>query len=425
MRIGIIGGGASGMILAAKLRNKDVTILERNSKLGKKLLLTGNGKCNFTNLDFKNLSDIYNNDFASDIYRRYDNVSFIDFFKSIGIIPKIEKHKNISYIYPNTNKATSVYYCLYDKIIDNNINIIYNTYVIDIKHSDNSYKVICDDGKTYEFDKVVLSTGGNSYKNTGSDGTGYEIAKKLGHSINKIAPGLTALNYALTDKNIIIDGKCRVNASVKYQDNDKVIFYESGEIQITSDTISGIPVINFSSKIGRDLANKNDLILNIDFSDALINDSSLIDKQSDQSSKDNYELVLSKLIKRRDNTKYRKTHDFLCGYLPDEINESILKLSGVYNKKLSELNNIDFENIAKNIISFKVRIVSKPNFDFAQITLGGVNVDEIDINTLESKLVKGLYFTGELLDIDGKCGGYNLQLSYSSASIVADSLKGD
>ena len=423
MNIGIIGGGASGMILASKLKNKNVTVIEKNNKLGKKLLLTGNGKCNYTNLNFNDLSKIYNNDFAGNLYNKYDNYSFIEYFKELGIVPKVETHKGIEYIYPNSNKSTSVYYCLFDRIMNNGVNIIYGSEVTDINYSNNKFKVIINGNKELEFDKIVLATGGKSYKNTGSDGAGHKLAKKLGHKVVDLLPGLTALKFTIDEKDSLkFDGKCRVNANVSYQSSiDNKKYEEFGEIQFSDDSISGIPILNLSNKIVRNLAKKSPIKVSIDFSDCLLNDIDNKDKVIlDENAK--VKVVKDRLFKRKEDANYRKTLDFLCGYLPDEINDILLKVSGISNKSLESVNDGDFEKLAKNIVSFDVYIHQIPSFDSAQITLGGIDVNEIDLNTLESKIVKGLYFTGEIIDIDGICGGYNLQLAYSTASIVADNI---
>lgn len=413
MKIGIIGGGASAMILASKLENCEVTILERNSKLGKKLLLTGNGKCNYTNLDFNEINSIYNNDFAVNVYNRYNNESFIDYFKKLGIVPKVEIHKGIHYVYPNSNKSTSVYYCLLDKIINNKVKILYNKLVKDVKYNGIVFNAICDDKETYEFDKIVLSTGGASYSKTGSDGMGYEIAKKFGHKIVDIVPGLTAMKYSFKSGNVSISDKCRVNATVVYSDGEDS-FLESGELQFNEDTISGIPILNFSSKIGRKLCSKKSIDFSIDFSNVLIEDNSDLNK---------IERVKKFLNNRIKNTSYRKIEDFLCGYLPDEINEVIFKMTKLTGKNISNLAESDLDNLADAISNMKIQVTYNSDFENAQVTLGGVDVSQVDNDTLESKLVKGLYFTGEILDIDGRCGGYNLQLAYSTASLVADAIK--
>ena len=416
MNIGIVGGGASGMILASKLTKYNVTILERNSKLGKKLLLTGNGKCNFTNLNFDNLSSIYNNDFAIDIYKRYDNNSFINYFNSIGIVPKVEVHRGISYIYPNSNKSTSVYYCLLDKIISNKVNVEYNTLVNDIHKDDDSFDVICDNGKEYKFDKIILSTGGMTYKKTGSDGVGYELAKTFSHNITKLYPGLCSLRYG-NNSNFLNDVKgIRVNARVIFED-----FNEFGEIQFNDSSISGIPIMNLSNKICSFFDKDIDIIL--DFSEVLLKND--IDVLNDNYKKTNKDEILTILNNRKRNISYKKARDFLCGYLPDELNHAIIKQIGLDDKNVLELTKEDLITIIDSLVNFKINVKPHISFDDAQITIGGVDVNEIDKNTLESKLVKNLYFIGEILDIDGICGGYNLQLAYSTASIVADSILND
>lgn len=403
MDIAIIGGGASGMMLASKLKNKKVTLFEKNAKLGKKLLLTGNGKCNFTNMDFENLNEIYNSDFAKNIYRKYDNISFINYFKELGIVPKVEVHKGIKYLYPNSNKATSVYYNLLDKIKDNKIDIVLNANIESILYKNNKYILETAD-KEFEFDKVVISTGGKSYKNTGSNGSGYILAKSLGHSIKPTFPGLCALkteNKDLKDlKGIRVDG--RVIA-----DFDNIHFEEVGEIQFTEFGISGIPIMNLSRKVSPYLSKS--IEIRLDFSVALNDSISETD-------------IEKYLIDRKNKVYYKDMKDFLCGFLPDELCDIIIKRSKVVSKDLASLNEKETNVLANNIVNFNIIINGTADFNNAQITVGGVDTNEVNEDTLESKLVRNLYFTGEVLDIDGKCGGYNLQLAYSTASIVADSL---
>ena len=435
MRIGIIGGGASGMILASKLSGYDVTILERNNKLGKKLCLTGNGKCNYTNLDFNDLNYIYNNEFARNIYRKFDNISFIEYFKKIGIVPKIEVHKGISYVYPNTGSALSVYYCLYDKIVSNKVNIIYNAKVVDIKKDNEIFKVNIENGNEYIFDKLVIATGGKSYQKTGSDGSGYELAKKLGHNITNLAPGLCKIKYKINSNHFNDIKNFRINAKVGLDslDNDKIILDETGEIQFTEKWLSGIPIMNLSNKIGRDIEKGISYKLKIDFSyplfenldngfiikkDTIVNDTSYRDFDK----KVNY--IKEILLERKNNNKYRNIKYFLSGFLPDDLSMMIYDKVGINANDLNvnDITDKEIEIILRNIVGFCVSINGRSNFDDAQITLGGVDVDEVNNDTLESKIVNNLYFTGEILDIDGICGGYNLQLAYSTASIVAESL---
>lgn len=425
MDIGIIGGGASGMLLASKLNKHKITILEKNSKLGKKLLLTGNGKCNFTNMNFDNLDYIYNCNLAKSLYSRYNNISFINYLKELGVVAKTETHKNIDYVYPNSNKATSVYYSLYDKIVNNNVNIIYNSNVISIKKNNNKFEIKTETGKSYLFDKLVFAFGGATYKKTGTDGKLFTIAKELGHTVNEALPGLTPLKYKVDNINInkINFTGFRVDAKVSTFDESERVVKEYGEIQFTKEYISGIPILNLSSKIARKLNEQKELNIYLDFSDALINNI-LNDKDNHLTDSDNYKekilLVKESLIERKNLIFYKKTEDFLCGYLPDELNAIISELLKIKNKKVSELTDSDLDNIAKIISNFKITIVKNNSYDNAQITIGGISTNEVDLDTLESKIIKGLYIIGESLDIDGICGGYNLQMCFSSASAVAD-----
>ena len=442
MDIGIVGGGSSGMILASILNKHHVTILEKNNKLGKKLLLTGNGKCNFTNLNFDNLEYIYNSAFAINLYKKYNNLSFIKYFESLGIVAKIETHKCIDYVYPNNNKATSVYYSLLDKIIKNNTDIVYNAKVISIYYINNKFEVNIDGNIKYIFDKLVLAFGGASYKKTGSSGECFSIVKGLGHKINDILPGLTPLRYCIDNINVnkINFTGFRVDARVSIVDNDKILFTEFGEIQFTKELISGIPILNISSKIARMMnCNIKDIEISLDFSNALINsmsnyeseyigdfNSQIFGKNSYISCyKDDKKLindVKNVLYKRMNTIPYKRVKDFLCGYLPDELNIIICEMLKLRNKMVKDLTSDELYSISKIITNFKVKVIKPNNFDNAQITVGGLDTSYFDSETLESKIVKGLYVIGEALDIDGICGGYNLQMCYSTASTVANSI---
>lgn len=427
MDIGIIGGGASGMILASKLNKHNVTIFERNNKFGKKLLLTGNGKCNFTNLNFENIDYIYNCDLAKELYIKFDNISFIDYLHSLGVVAKVEVHKNIKYVYPNSNKSTSVYYAILDKILQNNVNIKYDTRVLNVEKKNDKFEVMCQDNNKYIFDILVFATGGASYVKTGSDGSAFQIIQRLGHTVNALSPGLVPLSYEINGINIKKYSWTgfRVDANVKYIGDET--FSESGEIQFTKESLSGIPILNISNKISKKLIADNKKIeLHIDFSDAINNYEKIIGGNLIFSDKDSVEnkqyAIIQYLLKRQNDVAYKRVEDFLCGYLPDELNNVLFDILSLKNKKVKDLTNEDLASICKLIIDFKVIILNKLNFDNAQITIGGVNTSELSSNTLESKIVNGLYIIGEVLDIDGICGGYNLQMAYSTASCVAENI---
>lgn len=397
MDIAIIGGGASGMILASMLDKKygNVTIYEKNTKLGKKLLLTGNGKCNFTSGDFDNLKYIYNNDFAINLYNKYNNEKCLEFYKSLGIEPKLEIHKGKKYYYPKSNKSTSVYYNLLDKITTNGINIKCDCDIKSVDKKDSKYVITSNDGKKYTSDRIVFATGGLSYKKTGSDGEALNILKKFGHKIVKPIPGLTGL--ITSDKDISELKGVRVDCTIY---NEKYDIEESGEVQFTEYGISGIPVFNISNKINRFIDSGEKIILNIDF-----------------------EVTESDIKIRAKNLYYKKVRDFLCGLIPDELSLTILKRIKIdTNKSVKSLNETELKNIYNILSKFEISISSYQSFDNAQVTIGGVDVTDIDIETMESKKSPGLYIIGEALDIDGICGGYNLQLCYSTACAVCRGL---
>ena len=401
MDICIIGGGASGMILASKIHNNKVTIFDSNSKLGKKLLMTGNGKCNFTNGDFSNIDEVYNNDFARAIYNRYDNKSFIDYLESIGVVSKLVMHRELKCYYPNTNKASSVYFCLLDEITNNKHVIINDSTIDKVSFSNNKFTVEANN-KKYIFDKVVVATGGMTYPKTGSNGIGYKIAKDFSHNVIKPIPGLCGLKYSDSDLKKI--ESIRVDAKVKafIASNDKMLCEEVGEIQFSENFISGIPIFNISRNVARYIDEKQDISIRFDFVFDIDN-------------------IKAYLLNRKNNLKYKNTKYFLSGMLPDEISKVILHRANIDDKAVAEFTDKDILSLLNQLTEFKVSICGL-NSENAQITLGGVDTSEVNEKNLESKLVPGLYFIGEVLDIDGRCGGYNLQLAYATASIVADDL---
>ncbi len=436
MDIGIIGGGISGMILASKLNKHKVTILESNNRLGKKLLLTGNGKCNYTNMNFDNLDYIYNCKLAKELYNKYDNASFISYLYKLGIVPKIEVHKNIKYVYPNSNKATSVYYALYDKIISNNVKIKCDE-LVDKVYKENG-KFIVNAKNDYIFDKLVFATGGITYIKNECASTALSCIKSLGHTIVELSPGLTPINYSIKDVNLnkFDFNGFRIDAEVNYIDSEKV-YSEYGEIQFTKVNLSGIPILNMSNIISKPLNIYNEnIVLHLDFSNAILNvihynkdvnnNETLYKIKSINEYKENQKnrlsVVFDILINRKKELYYKNSQDFLCGFLPDELNQIIFSILKVKAKKVNDLSSNDILEIAKNLIDFKVYAAKSLKLDNAQITIGGVNTNEVNRDTLESKIVDGLYIIGEALDINGICGGYNIQIAYSSALTVANSL---
>ena len=382
----VIGAGASGVISSIfASKNNEVIVFERNSNPLKKLLLTGNGKCNYfnENQDISNYNSS-NIDLVERIISESNINSVLDFFDKIGIIPKIKN----GYYYPYSNLSNSIKEALLKEAILNGVKIQTEYLVSDIKKVNNKFIINND----LECDYVILSAGSKAYPKTGSDGIGYEILKSFGHTIIKVLPALTGV---IGDKSYFKDwAGIRVEASVSLYENDLFIKKEVGEIQLTKTGLSGICIFNLSSKVKRGLEQnkKEDVVINfLPFVDSI-----------------------EKFLNKRNNkVKGRTIIELLEGLINYKLVKIILSESKINeNKYYNELSDKEKEKLFNNLISFKVNIIDTNSFDNAQVCSGGLSLNEININTMESKLVSGLFITGELLDIDGICGGYNLTIAW-------------
>lgn len=397
MKVVIIGGGASGITSAITARRKgyDVVVLEKNSSLLKKLKITGNGHCNYYNED-QDLCHYHsdNSELISMIINsvNLENVSL--FFDSIGIIPRIKD----GYYYPFSNQAISVCSSLILEAQKLGVVLDTDVEVQELKKS-NRFQVITTNG-VYEADKVIVSTGGMSYQKTGSDGFGYRELKRLGHNINLLLPGLTPLIISNPKK----EWKgIRTDVSISLLENNKLVRKEFGEIQLTEDGISGICTMQLSSYISKGLyLGKNERIK--------INFLPFIDEDWFFVFMDN----------RSRKMKNRTVMELLEGILNYKLISVILKKE--QNLIWDECNNKEREFIKKNLLSYMVEVVDTKSFDYSQVTLGGVSLLEVNLETMESKKVKDLYITGELLDITGDCGGYNLTIAWITGLIAGECL---
>jgi predicted Rossmann fold flavoprotein len=397
----IIGGGASGLACAIELarKNINVTILERNNICGKKLLLTGNGKCNYWNLIQDN-----NNYHSSDktildsILNDNNKNKVIDFFNSLNIICKNKD----GYLYPNSNESKTILESLLLEAKLNNIKIKYNTLVNNIIKENNKF-IIYTNNEILKCDKLVIAAGSCSAPKTGSDGIGYKLASNFKHTIIKPLPALVQLissGFFLKEWNGV-----RQDAVVSLYQNNELIQKEKGEIQLTDYGISGICVLQLSSNVSRGLnLNKKE--------EVSINFLPMLNKKE-----------LEEFFEKNNN---KTIYETLCHALNSKLVNVILEVSKL--DKSSNWHNIEINqqnNIINNIIAFKLNIIGTKGFDNAQVTSGGVSLKEVNPKTLESKLVKDLYFTGEILDCDGACGGYNLGFAWLSGLLVGNSIKND
>jgi len=397
----VIGGGASGLVSAiyAAKENNEVIILERNSTCGKKILITGNGRCNYYNddQDINNYHTSSNIDLTK-IINEESNVENLKFFESIGIMPKIKN----GYYYPLSNQATSILNSLVTEAVSLNIDIKNNILVKDIIVENNLFKIITD-YEIYECDKVILATGSKAAPKTGSDGFGYELSKKLGHTVIKPLPSLVQLiaNDKITSS---WDG-VRSDALVSIYVNDELQKEELGEIMLTDYGVSGICVFNLSSIAARNLDINNEVSLKINFVP-------------------NIELTVEWFNEFNSKVHDRTLSEILDGILNYKLVNAILNKNKIdRDSKWDELNDDKKELLINSLKSYELEIVGTNSFDKAQVCSGGVSLEEINLETMESKIISNLFIVGELLDVDGDCGGYNLNWAWTSGKLAGKGTK--
>ena len=388
MDVIVVGGGASGMTAAinSKRYGNNVTIIEKNNILGKKLLLTGNGRCNYYN-DNMNINNFYSNKDVSRFVNE-DNLNKVkELFDSVGIIPRIKD----GYYYPYSNISNAIQNSLLTEINNLNIKII-NEEVIDIDK--NNKFIIKTNNNYYECDKLILSTGGITYPKTGSDGFGYKILKKFNHNIITPKPALVPL---ISNENVKEWKGIRVNSNIKLYINNKFITEEAGEIQLTDYGISGICIMNLSRFINKE--NKNTIV--IDFIPNINN-------------------LLEFINNRNNKLLNRNIIELLECLLNYKLLYFILRKIHINpDNNWDNLTNKEKELLVNSLKSYKLNIIDTKDENYGETTCGGVDLDEIN-NNCESKKVNNLFITGEILDIDGKCGGYNLTIAWITGILAGE-----
>lgn len=393
----IIGGGASGIVagIYAKKRGLDVTILEKNNEVLKKLLLTGNGKCNYFNEYFDETKiNSENKELAKMIFSE-DNINEAKvFFENIGIVPKVKN----GYCYPFANNS----YCMKESLINEakncGVKIKTNIFVNTIERKSNKFIVNND----YECDYLVLSTGSKSALKDADMFNGYKLLKSFGHKIIKPLPSLVQLKGSETyfDK----WAKIRCDVSVKWFEDGKLKKEEKGEIQLTDYGVSGICILNLSSGIIRGLANNNHEEIKIDFLPFTSDHFAFIEKRK----------------KLMPNSTIMEFLESLINY---KVMKIILKKSEINEEKIvSSLSETELKRLINNLQAFCLNITGYKSFLDSQVTSGGLDLNEVYIDRLESKRIPNLFITGELLDIDGVCGGYNLMNAWITGIIVGKSV---
>lgn len=398
-KIGIIGAGPAGVFAAIHIKNENnkVYLLDKNKNIGEKLKITGNGRCNVTNAKYydefmENI--IRNKNFLYSSFTRFDNYSLIDFLNKEGIETIIEDDGKV---FPKSSKSSEII-SLFERLIkEKGIAFLPNTRVINIEKTD--CFLVETSGKKYKFDSLIIATGGLTYPKTGSSGDGYAFAQSLGHNIIEAKPSLMPLylKERLDVRALSLSDKV---LSLKTKQNSYEI---RGDIMLTSSFITGPAALKIQAMAARD-----DL------------ETIAIDFLPSYSEKELDDLLISLLEK---NSK-KNISNVLNTILNYQLISLIMDKSGVDKDiKVSELSRHDRKNIVSIFKNFELKLSKKVNFKNAVVTSGGVDLKEINPKTIESKLVKDLYFIGEVLDIDALTGGFNLQISFTTAYAASLDIK--
>lgn len=395
MKIAVIGAGPSGMMAAfAAASNHEVTIFEKNEKLGKKLYITGKGRCNLTN--YVDASDFFKNVISnkkfvySSIYS-FDPFMTMDLFNSYGLQLKVERGNRV---FPMSDKASDVIKTYEKMLKERNVKIFLNT---PCKTIDKKDKFIIN-GK-YSFDKVIIATGGISYKETGSTGDGYKFAEKFNI---KLKERKQALCGALTNEPLDLSGLSLKNVEILAYSEGKLIAKEFGEMLFTHIGVSGPIILTLSSKINR----MSKIKLYLDLKPGLT-----------------YDELDKRILRDFDKFPNKDIRNALINLLPRDLIFYVLKKSNISSyKKVNQITGQERDNLKSSIKKFDLDYKCLEDINRAIITSGGISVDEINPHTMESKKVKGLYFVGEVLDIDALTGGFNIQLANSTAYLCGSNI---
>ncbi|MGN0375715.1 MAG: NAD(P)/FAD-dependent oxidoreductase [Butyrivibrio sp.] len=405
----VVGGGAAGMMAAVSAARcgHTVDIYEKNEKLGKKIYITGKGRCNVTNAcDTEELFNkiVTNRKFMYSAVYTFDNNMVQDFFEEEGCPLKTERGNRV---FPVSDKSYDIINALERAMKKAGVNIHLNSNVTDILIEDNKAAGIEVSGKKVMGDAVIVATGGYSYPSTGSTGAGHGFAKKAGHRITKCVPALvpfTAGEEWVKD----LQGLSLKNAGVKLYDGDKMIYEDFGELLFTHFGVSGPTVLSASSYV-TDIIRQRELRLVIDLKPALS------EEQLDE-----------RILKDFEEVRNKNFANSLDKLFPKSLIPVIIMRSGISpDKKIHDIRREERKKLVFLTKNFDVTLTGLRGFNEAIITHGGIDVKEIDPGTMESRLVSNLYFAGEILDVDAVTGGYNLQIAWSTGYLAGYSVKED
>ena len=399
MKIAIIGAGASGMMaaIAAAKNGAQVTLIEKNDRVGKKILATGNGKCNFTNKsmcsdDFNSQNPNIYNDYIS----RFDNNEVIAFFKSLGMLIKVRN----GYCYPRSEQAATILDLLRLQLKQHNIKVLTQTYPVSIQKKKKDFEIIFNNNERAFFQRIILSCGSFAGDKNRNEYSGYDYAKNLGHHLIPIVPALVQLRCAKQDFKPISGVRC--DANIKLYIDNKLTKEEFGELQLTDYGLSGIPIFQLSRFASYGIYDKKDIYTVIDFLPEYDMNTWLSYGEEKWNSID----------------KNCTLEEYFQGFLNKKLNLFFIKNAGL--KADASMNKLIFSDIKKILIAmkqWKVIITGTNPYENAQVCAGGVSLMDVT-DHLESKIVPGIFFAGEMLDVDGRCGGYNLQWAWTSGYLA-------
>ncbi|KAB1439584.1 NAD(P)/FAD-dependent oxidoreductase [Candidatus Galacturonibacter soehngenii] len=396
----VIGAGAAGVMAAitAARNHAKVTILEHTQRFGKKLLATGNGRCNLTNLS--QLPEHYRSDnhkFPMQVISQFNEKQTLQFFEEIGIYTK----QKLGYVYPYSEQASAVLDLLKLELDRLHINIIYSVSIKEIKKKQRFQ--ILTDTVTYTCDKVIMAMGSKAAPKTGSDGSGYALAKQIGHRIITPLPALVQLRCSGDYFKSLAGVRCE--ARLRLMIDKKVVVEDKGELQLTDYGISGIPTFQISRYAIRAVEKGKAVSVYIDF---------IPDKNEKE--------IISFLYSQIRHDPKKKMEDILIGLFNKKLVPVLLNQANLSGKSLGkELKEVQINRLIQKIKAFEVKVTSYNSFEQAQVCSGGVDTRELFPDTLESLKMPGIYLAGELLDVDGICGGYNLQWAWSSGYVAGKS----
>ena len=406
-KVVVIGGGAAGSyaaITAAK-NGHDVTLVEKNEKIGKKIYITGKGRCNLTNASdmevlFSNIMS--NRKFLYSAFYACDNSSVIDFFETNGMATKIERGNRV---FPVSDHSSDVISTLTKALRKENVRLLFNTSVKNILIEDNAAcGVVLSDNTKIKADSVIVATGGLSYKSTGSTGEGHQMAKKLGHKIVECTPALVPFNIKESWVKEL-QGLSLKNTAIRIYKEKKKVYEDFGEMLFTHFGVSGPMILSASASIKPALFKEN-LKLVIDLKPALTSEQ--LDKR---------------ILRDFDEEKNKQFKNSIGKLLPQKLVPVIIELSKINpDKKVNEVSKEERLLLVNLIKNLTVTVEGLRDWNEAIITKGGVSVKEVNPSTMESKLINNLYFAGEVLDLDAMTGGYNLQIAWSTGYLAGISI---